>query len=488
MIRDWSYTLIFVAVVATFNSALSVGYNNGVINAPSEIIKQWIQHNIQLRYQTEITANTLDFLWSSIVAIFLVGGVIGSLFGGWLSNNYGRRNALIITSFLNIVGGISFFIAKPIEIFEFLILGRLLTGIAAGSITCVLPMYLIELAPGSLIGVMGVICPLGINIGLLCAQIFGLNYILGTSELWPYLLSLFIIVNIPTTVVLFFFPQSPKFLYSVYRDIEKVTKELKRLRNTNKVNISDEIRKIKDEFNQNSSEKKSKWSVIKVIKRKEFLLPLLLVCSLQAGQQLSGINSIFFYSVSIFKKNQLSETGAQLINIGTGVFNLIMSIVSIFTIKKFNRRIMMQISLIATIICLFLFKITIDYINCSETPMIICIVSLISYVIFYGLGLGPIPYFIGSELFETGPRPIAMGIGSMFNWGANFLVAITFPSIYNMIGSSSFLIFIIALILLTIFVWIYLPETRNSDLKEISEICSYGIKKFKTKLPITSLS
>ena len=68
--------------------------------------------------------------------------------------------------------------------------------------------------------------------------------------------------------------------------------ELKKLRNTNIVNIADEINEIESEFSQTNVEDETKWSVIRVIRRKEFVLPLLLVCALQAGQQLSGINSV----------------------------------------------------------------------------------------------------------------------------------------------------------------------------------------------------
>lgn len=64
-----------------------------------------------------------------------------------------------------------------------------------------------------------------------------------------------------------------------------------------------------------------------------------------------------------------------------------------------------------------------------------------AYVIFYGVGLGPIPYFIGSELFDVGPRPIAMALGSVFNWGGNFIVGMTFPSAETLIGPYTFLIF-----------------------------------------------
>lgn len=69
------------------------------------------------------------------------------------------------------------------------------------------------------------------------------------------------------------------------------------------------------------------------------------------------------------------------------------------------------------------------------------ILGVLGYVLCYGLGLGPIPYFIGSELFEVGPRPSAMALGSMANWGGNFVIGMTFPTLQRAIGALSFFIF-----------------------------------------------
>lgn len=78
----------------------------------------------------------------------------------------------------------------------------------------------------------------------------------------------------------------------------------------------------------------------------------------------------------------------------------------------------------------------------------ICTIAVLAYVIFYGIGLGPIPYFIASELFDVGPGPVAMALGSIFNWGGNFMVGMMFPTVESIIGPYTFLIFAAALLLL----------------------------------------
>lgn len=82
----------------------------------------------------------------------------------------------------------------------------------------------------------------------------------------------------------------------------------------------------------------------------------------------------------------------------------------------------------------------------------ISIVGVLGFVICYGIALGPIPYFIGSELFEVGPRPSAMALGSMANWGGNFFVGLCFPSMKHYIGSGSFFIFATVVVALFFFI------------------------------------
>lgn len=76
--------------------------------------------------------------------------------------------------------------------------------------------------------------------------------------------------------------------------------------------------------------------------------------------------------------------------------------------------------------------------------------AVLLYVFLYNLGLGPLPYFVGSELFEVGPRPVAMALGSMANWGGNFLVGMTFPSLNNVIGQFVFIFYILVVICLIV--------------------------------------
>lgn len=225
-----------------------------------------------------------------------------------------------------------------------------------------MPMYLTELAPLHLRGATGVICPLGITFGVLMGQVISLREFLGTEDLWPYLLAIYSILVVFGAFAFPFIPESPKYLFIIKKQQNLAIKELVRLRDMAQEDLDDEILELKLEEEQESEENKDSWNILRVIKSKELLLPLLLVCFCQAGQQFSGINAVFYYSVSIFKKAGFSEKNSQLATIGAGVINLGMAIISIYTMSRFKRRMIMQISCFLSAFCLILLGISISLI------------------------------------------------------------------------------------------------------------------------------
>lgn len=56
----------------------------------------------------------------------------------------------------------------------------------------------------------------------------------------------------------------------------------------------------------------------------------------------------------------------------------------------------------------------------------ISMLSIYSFVAFFEVGPGPIPWFFVAELFSQGPRPAAMAVAGFCNWTANFIVGMCF--------------------------------------------------------------
>lgn len=88
--NGWTPLLLLVCLTVTLGTTIPVGYFFGVLNAPAEIIKKWCQDILASEYDTIVTSGQLDILWTSIVSIYLIGGICGSCFSALCSEKYGR--------------------------------------------------------------------------------------------------------------------------------------------------------------------------------------------------------------------------------------------------------------------------------------------------------------------------------------------------------------------------------------------------------------
>ncbi|CAH1993880.1 unnamed protein product [Acanthoscelides obtectus] len=337
-----------------------------------------------------------------------------------------------------------------------------------------MPMYLTELAPLRLKGAMGGLCPLGLTFGVLSGQVLSMNSLLGNEDYWPHCLAIYALPTFISIFVLPLLPESPKFLFVVKNQPQAALKELQVIRGVQKELLIDEIESLKIEADENRKNAGVSIGLGKVITDRSLLLPLTLVCSLQAGQQFSGINAVFYYSTDIFKAAGLTSTAAELATIGAGIFNFAMAVISIPLMSNVDRRKCMLFSLETSIASLIVLGLGLIYIQFFSWVAYVSTIGLLGFVICYGVGLGPIPYFIGSELFEVGARSSAMALGSMFNWGGNFIVGLLFPILKVYIGAAWFFIFAAISLTLYLFVRFYLPETRGRDTSEIAHICRNG--------------
>ncbi|XP_070522345.1 solute carrier family 2, facilitated glucose transporter member 1 isoform X2 [Cardiocondyla obscurior] len=470
----WTPLLVLGGATCCLGSALPAGYNIGVMNNPAHLMQSFCNDSIRERYNVQMSSYELQILWSTVVSIFLIGGVSGSLIASWLSDKFGRKNALCAGNLCGIIGAVLFLLVRVTNSVELFLIGRVAVGLSGGLATALLPMYMTEIAPLKLRGAVGVLCQLGITCGVLMGQIAGLENVLGTPESWHIMLASFsplCLVALLLTIVL---PESPKYLYIIRGEQGKALKELSRLRNMDIMLLQSEITSLQEELAMRSTSET--WDIKRVLKEPTVRLPLFLVCFMQFGQQLSGINAVFYYSNTIFLGAGLGITGAQYATLGTGVANIGMAVISVLIMSLFSRRKVLFLSCYLCIGCLIVLRLSIALIHKASFMPWVCTVTVLAYVIFYGIGLGPIPFFIGSELFDVGPRSAAMSLGSVFNWGGNFIVGMMFPLLQAAIGPYVFLIFAGIILILVQVNQVYLPETLGRTTTDIAAAMTQGFK------------
>ncbi|KHJ75738.1 hypothetical protein OESDEN_24646 [Oesophagostomum dentatum] len=199
--------------------------------------------------------------------------------------------------------------------------------------------------------------------------------------------------------------------------------------------------------------------------------PMTIAASLMLAQQLSGINAVMFYSTVIFKDAGLTTDGAVYATIGMGTVNVLTTIVSMWLVDhpKSGRRSLLLIGMVGMWISTLLLTISISLSKGGAswaTYGAIIFVNL--FVISFATGAGSIPWFFVSEIFYSNARGNANAIATMTNWAANVVVGLTFLPINNVIQQYSILVFTFFLTVFGIFIFKYVPETKNRTIEDIT--------------------
>ncbi|XP_065143985.1 solute carrier family 2, facilitated glucose transporter member 3a [Paramisgurnus dabryanus] len=452
--------LMFSLSTAVIGS-LQFGYNTGVINAPEQKLRAFFNETWMQRYGEPIKPGVCTIVWSFAVAIFSVGGMIGSFSVGVIANKFGRRRSMFLVNILAVIGGALMGLCTLCYSFEMVIVGRLVIGLFCGLFTGLTPMYVGELSPTPLRGAFGTLHQLGVVVGILIAQIFGLEYILGSQKLWPLLLALTVLPAIVQCILLPFCPESPRYLLINLNQEEQARKVLVRLRGYE--DVGKDMQEMKEESMKTQMEKKV--TIPELFRSPAYRQPILIAIMLQLSQQLSGINAVFYYSTGIFESAGVTQPIYA--TIGAGAVNTVFTVVSLFLVERAGRRTLHLIGLGGMAVSALIMTIAL-LMKHIEAVRYLSIAGVFAFVAMFEMGPGPIPWFIVAELFSQGPRPAAMAVAGCSNWTANFLVGISFPKLEELCGPYVFIIFMIFLIFFFIFTYFCVPETKGRTFDEIA--------------------
>ncbi|KAG7478456.1 hypothetical protein MATL_G00080850 [Megalops atlanticus] len=453
---------LMVAVGTAVIGSLQFGYNTGVINAPQKIIETFYNETWFDRYNEPISETKLTTLWSFSVSIFSIGGILGSFSVGLFVNRFGRRNSMLMANVLAFIAAALMGFSKLGASWEMLIIGRFVVGLYSGLSTGFVPMYVGEISPTALRGALGTLHQLGIVIGILMAQVFGMQELMGSASLWPFLLGFTFIPALVQCAILPFCPESPRFLLINRNEENKAKSVLKKLRGT--TDVSADMQEMKEESRQMMREKKV--TIPELFRSPMYRQPIVIAIILQLSQQLSGINAVFYYSTSIFEKAGVAQPVYA--TIGAGVVNTAFTVVSLFVVERAGRRSLHLIGLLGMAGSAILMTIALALLDKLKWMSYVSIVAIFSFVAFFEIGPGPIPWFIVAELFSQGPRPSAFAVAGFSNWTANFIVGMGFQYVQILCGPYVFIIFTLLLFGFFVFTYFKVPETKGRTFDEIS--------------------
>ncbi|KAH3817958.1 solute carrier family 2, facilitated glucose transporter member 1-like [Dreissena polymorpha] len=429
------------------------------------------------RNEEEIEAdNFIEIMWSLTVALFVFFGMIGAFSSGRIADYFGRKRGMVLITFIQILagifGGIPTFAKAP----ECLMVSRVLVGLHSGINISLAALYLAEIAPTKIRGAVGTCHQLFITVGILFSMVLGLPELAGRWSTWPIV---FAFNAVPSIICLIFFPfcpESPRFLLIKKNDEAGARQALKKLRGHDFIN--DEMEEMRIEARKASAVKN--FSLKELLTTPDLKLPVIIACFLQVAQQWSGINAAMSYSSFIFSQANVPSATIPYVIVGQGAINVISSIFAVPLMEKLGRRPLlifpmgvMVVSFIVLTVCLNLLQLD-AFSEQKMTLAIVCIIVVHTYVIGFALGLGPIPFLIGGEIFRQAPRAAAMSLSLAFNWVCNFILMLTFRFIQKGIGAYTYLIFIVILVIAIIFIVIFVPETKNKTFDEIAQSIAFG--------------
>jgi len=434
--------LIFAVIVAAMGQFL-VGYNIGVMNAPEAVV--FPGHS------------TLE--WSIAVAAFCFGGPFGANYAGQLAETRGRRGALLICTWTFLFGGI----LQTAALNMYCIIGsRLIIGIASGISTVIVPIYLGELAPPTLRGTLGTLTQFALVVGILVADLFAFPF--ATHDKWRILFAVTGIVALLQLLCAPWLLESPRWLLSKKPDSRKARYIIKKLRGLRyEEEVETEVGHFVGAMNSQDvthGEEHKTMGFMDMIADKKIRLLVVSCFVLQSVQQLCGINAVFYYSTSFFDgiiPNPL--IGTTLV----GGVNVLATYAALLLMDSCRRRTLLLWSTAGMFLsCIVIVASLLGYFS-----NIIALLAVNVYVIFFEIGLGPIPWLIVAEMFDGKYVATAMSASSQINWFFNFVVSMVFPYLNEYLGPYSFVPFASVLLFGFIFTAIWLPETQGTTPEEL---------------------
>ncbi|WP_213807104.1 sugar porter family MFS transporter [Granulicella sp. dw_53] len=445
--HEGSNNFLLKLALVTSLSGLLFGFDTAVINGALISLVQ--QFNLSA-WDTEIAAGSLLF-----------GAMVGAAIGGRLSDRYGRRRMLSASALIFAASSGATALAQTLEQFS---VARFLGGIAIGAGSVLAPLYLAEIAPADRRGRIVTMNQLAIVIGILIAYCVSWALASTGPNCWRWMFGIGIIPSIALWGGLFFVPESPRWLIQRGRtvDAERILATI-----TSPESAHRQIHEVNEALQAEFGLRQTLWT--KPLRR-----PMLIAIALAVFSQITGINTVLYYGSIMFQDrfSGQSATASIAINVVVGAVNLIGTIVSLFIIDRLGRRFLlisasagMAVSLVSMAACFFL----------QRTSAALVVLSVLSYVTFFSVGMAPGMWAYISEVFPNAVRGRAVSLATGSLWSATLLVTVTFLSLTKRFGvSGAFLIYAALSVLSLLFVWKMVPETRGKSLEEIQQLWEYS--------------
>ncbi len=478
--------------------------------------------------EPEFNLNKIELGWA--VSSLTLTSTLAMLVSGPLSDRVGRRTVLKYAAVLYAVSAIGSALAPD---FITLVIARMIGGLGVGASLIIAPMYIAEIAPPDMRGRMVSFNQLNIVIGISVA--FFSNYLilqLGKSDAswaqslkfnewnWRWMLGLETLPAVMYFIGLLFVPRSPRWLIMKSR-WDEALEVMKKA--TGEANATEELKNIKATIDAESVKEAMPF---KDLFKKSMTLVLTIGVVIGVIQQITGINSVFFYAPMIFEQSGIGTDASFSQAILVGLVNLVFTLLAIAFIDRLGRKPLLIIGLTGIAVSMFIlsysfsdatYTLTTESIQSLPVEVnrealaslagqtfdsdlafkagisqalgdaatvyesnlitaaitmnpILVLIGILGFVASFAISIGPVMWVLFSELFPNKVRGLAISFVGLINSGVSFLVQLVFPwELANIGSATTFLIYGVFGAIGLVFVLLVVPETKGKSLEELEK-------------------
>ena len=468
--------LIRIVMVAVLGGLL-FGYDTAVISGAEKGLQAFFMGATDFTYT--------DFWHGFTSSSALIGCIIGSALSGVLASNWGRKRTLIFA-------GVMFFVSawgsmcpetmvlpegKPnLTLLIVFNIYRVIGGVGVGLASAVCPMYIGEIAPSNIRGMLvswnqfaiifGQLVVYFVNFFILGDHIApaiqsignGMNEILNGGEAawaietgWRYMFGSEMVPAGLFAVLICFVPETPRYLAMVGQD-DKALHVLTR------INGDLEAENILSEIKNTVTEKTEKLMTYG-------FLCIFVGVMLSVFQQAVGINAVLYYAPRIYEA--MGFDNPMVLTVFNGIVNLSFTCVAIFTVEKLGRKPLLIVGSLGMALGAIGVAITFG----NPSMQLFCMVSIMVYSASFMFSWGPICWVLIAEVFPNTIRGAAVAIAVAFQWIFNWIVSTSFVPLANSMGYwFTYGLYGVICIIAAIFVWKLVPETKGKTLEDMTKL------------------
>ncbi|KAH6898631.1 general substrate transporter [Thelonectria olida] len=457
----------FICLVAASCMTL-YGFDSSVFNA-LQASDHWLKY-------FDLDLDKDSYTVGLINTCYTIGAIVSGFFiGGPLSDFLGRRWGMGIGCFITIIATFVQCFAPRGKLGVF-IFGRVLIGIGQGTALTAGPVYINEVVPASIRGVVMTFWQLNYSVGAFIA--YWINYACGLHRVqlgewdWRMVVIFQIMMPIIIIVCLPFQPESPRWHVKKNNNIDAARAALRTIRETEE-EVEEELLAIREAIEYENEI--STVGYMALWKDKSVRKRLGLAFVLNVGQQLTGQGTLNSYSTAIYKKVWKDTQKINLINALWATFGILFTLNAAWTADRFGRRWLFMVGAIGMAVCMLIVPViglaTPDVNGTKdEATAIGIVVMLFLFIFFYKPSWGAVVWMWTSEVFSANVRSQAVGMASQSQNVANTIFQQFFPTFLAKTGLKCLFFFVGVNILLCIFVYFFIPETRGVALEQMDVV------------------